>query len=238
MRGALAITTRELAAMFGRPLAYAVLALFLLLFALLTLWFDDVLTGGVASVRGPLGWASACLLLVVPALTMRAFAEEWRTGTWVVLGTLPLRPTEVVVGKWLAAVALLGVALALTVPWPIALTVLGDPDLATIATGYLGLWLAAGTLAAIGVAASAASDSQVVAFLATLAAGGLPWLIERALPFVPVRAVPIVEAVTLEAQLASLARGVVDARALALFAATTLVALRLAVHAVDRRRLR
>lgn len=233
MRGALAIARRELGSAFGRPLAYAVLALYLALFAVLTLWFDDVLTGGVASVRGPLGWASALLALVVPAVTMRSFAEE----AWPVVGTLPVPPLAIVVGKWLAAIALLGIALALTLPWPIAIAILGDPDPAPMVTGYLGLWLAASALAAVGVAASAWSDSQVVAFLVTLGAGGVPWLLARALPLVGARVAPLVEAFTVEGQLASLARGVVDVRALALFAAVVVVGLRLAVHALDRRRL-
>ncbi|MEZ4241262.1 MAG: hypothetical protein R3F59_34915 [Myxococcota bacterium] len=223
--------------MFGRPLAYAVLALFVLLFALLTLWFDDWLTAGVASLRRPLWWAAACMLLVVPAVTMRTFAEEWRSGTWVVLGTLPVSPLEVVLGKWLGAVGLLGVALALTLPWPAALLWLGQPDLGPILGGYLGLWGAAATLAAVGVAASAATDSQVVAFLATFALGAAPWVVSQALPLLGPAQVALVEAASLDRQLLPLFRGVIDARSLALFAALTAVALRVAVQAVERRRL-
>lgn len=223
--------------MFGRPLAYAVLALFVLLYALLTLWFDDWLTAGVASLRRPLGWAAACMLLVVPATTMRTFAEEWRTGTWVVLGTLPVTPLEVVLGKWLGAVGLVGVALALTLPWPVAMLWLGDPDLGPILVGYLGLWLAAAALSAVGVAASAATDSQVVAFLVTFTLGVVPWLVAQTLPLLPLWLVPAVEAASLDQQLLPWFRGVVDLRSLALFAAIGGIGLRGAVHAIERRRL-
>ena len=185
MHGLFSIAVREWRSMFGRPLAYAILALFVLLFALFTLWFDDWLVAGSASLRRPLYWASACLLLLVPAITMRTLSDEWRSGTWAVLGALPLGPSEIVVGKWLGAVGFVGVALALTLPWPIALFVLGDPDPGPIVLGYLGLWLGAGALAAVGVAASSLTESQVVAFLATLALGLVPWLVGQALPLVP-----------------------------------------------------
>ncbi|MEQ1503765.1 MAG: hypothetical protein ABMB14_16110 [Myxococcota bacterium] len=237
MRGGYAIAVRELGSVFGRPLGYAVLALFVIVYALLTLWFDDWLTGGVASLRGPVSWGSACLLFLVPAVTMRTFAEEWRSGTAVVLGALPIGPVEVVVGKWLGAVGVIGAALALTLPWPIALLALGDPDLGPLLAGYLGLWLAGAALAAVGVAASAATDSQVVAFLGAFTVGLVPWVVGRALPYVPVALVPAVEALTLDRQLDTLARGVVDLRSVALFAAVIAVGLRVAVHAVEARRL-
>lgn len=224
--------------MFGRPLAYAVLALFVLLFALFTLWFDDWLVAGSASLRRPLFWASACLLFLVPATTMRALSDEWRTGTWAVLGALPLGPTEIVLGKWLGAVGLAGVALALTVPWPIALFVLGDPDPGPIVLGYLGLWLGAAALAAVGIAMSALTDSQVVAFLATLALGLVPWLVGQALPLVPAGAVSIVQQLTFDYHYGNLARGVLDTRSLVAFLAATAVGLRVAVQVVERRRLR
>jgi ABC-2 type transport system permease protein len=236
MRGVTAIALRELSAAFGRPLAYAVLALFLATFALLSLWFDDFLSAGVASLRGPLLWLWTCLLFVAPAVTMRSFAEEWRSGTWSVVGALPLRPVEVVIGKWLGAVGLLTAALALTLPWPIALTLLGEPDLGTIAGGYLGTWLGAAALAAIGVAASAWTDSVVIAFLGAFLLGLVPWLLGFALPVVPLPLVPLVEALSFRTALDTLGRGILDSRAIVLFAGTAAVALRLAVHAVERRR--
>jgi ABC-2 type transport system permease protein len=235
-RGAWAIAGRELGAAFGRPLAYAVLALFVSTFALLSLWFDDFLTSGVATLRGPLLWLWTCLLFVAPAVAMRTFAEEWRSGTWSVVGALPLRPVEVVVGKWLGAVALLTAALALTLPWPVALVVLGEPDVGPIVGGYLGLWLGSAALAAIGVAASAWTDSVVIAFLGAFLAGLVPWLIGFALPVVPSPLVPLVEAVSFQTVLGTFSKGVIDSRGVVLLVAVTVVALRLAVHAVERRR--
>lgn len=238
MRGVLAIARKELGSAFGRPTAYAVLALFVLLFSLLTLWFDDVLLGGVASLRRPFFWAGTCLLVGVPALTMRTLAEEQRTGSWMLLGTLPVSTLEVVVGKWLGAVALVAVALALTLPWPVALAWLGDPDPGPILGGYLGLLLGGAALAAVGVAASAASESQVVAFLVALGLGVVPWLVGNALPLVPAEHVSWVRWLTFDFHFENLARGVLDTRSVVVAATTTAVALRLAVHALELRRLR
>lgn len=237
MQGVLSIAVREWRSMFGRPVAYAVLTLFVLLFSLLTLWFDDWLVAGSASLRRPLFWVWACLLFLVPATTMRALADEWRTGTWAVLGALPLGPLEVVLGKWLGAVGFVGIALALTLPWPIALFVLGDPDPGPALLGYLGLWLAAGALAAVGIAASAATDSQVVAFLVTFAVGLVPWLVGQALPLVAPGVVSLVEQATFDHHYGNLARGVLDTRSIVAFLAATAVGLRIAVHLVERRRL-
>lgn len=223
--------------MFGRPVAHAVLLLFVLLFSLLTLWFDDWLVAGSSSLRRPLFWASACLLFLVPATAMRTLADEHHTGTWAVLGALPLGPLEIVVGKWLGVVGFAAVALLLTLPSAVALLVLGDPDPAPIVLGYLAAWLGAAALAAAGIAASAGTDSQVVAFLVTFAIGLVPWLVGQALPLVPAGAVSVVEQLTFAHHQGNLARGVLDTRSLVAFVAATVVGLRVAVQLVERRRL-
>lgn len=237
VRSILAIAGRELSSAFGQPLAYAVLALFLASFALLTLGFDDLLTGGVASLRQPFFWLWGCLLFVAPAASMRTFADEWRSGTWSVLGALPLSVEEIVLGKWLAVYALLGCALALTLPWPVALLALGEPDVGPMVAGYVGLALGAAALAAIGVAASAATDSVVLAFLVAFVVGFGPWLAGFALPVLPPWLVPVVDALSLQAQFAHLERGVFDSGSALFFVAVTALALRIAVHAVHARRL-
>lgn len=235
--GTLAIARRELVAAFGRPLAWAVLALFVAVFALLTLWFDDLLLGRVASLRQPLFWLSVCLLFLVPATTMRSFAEEHREGTWQVLYALPLSPVAIVVGKWLGAVGVCCAALLLTVPWPFALVVLGDPDPGPMVGGYLGVLLGASALAAVGVAASALAESQVLAYLVSLTLAFVPWLVGRALPLVPAPAVPLVERFTFDHHFDALARGMLDLESVGFFLGVTAVALRVAVHRLEHGRL-
>jgi ABC-2 type transport system permease protein len=228
---------RELRSSFGRPATFGVLALFVGLFSLLTLWFDDWLLAGSATLRGPLWWLWACLLLVIPAITMRTFVEEHRSGTWSVLGTLPLGPAQVVLGKWSGVMAFVAVCFALTLPWPIALSWLGEAEPGPLLGGYLGVGLAAGALAAVGLAASASTESVVVAFLVPFVAGAVPWLVGRALPLVPFELVWLVEPLSFDHHFDDLARGVLDLRSVAVLLALTGVPLRVAAHLLERRRL-
>ncbi len=233
----MAILRRELLASFGHPLAYVALIVFIGLVALFTLWFDDVMVGGVASMRHPFRWMAGCLVVLAPAVTMRAVAEERRTGTLHVLATMPVTTTEIVLGKWLGAVTLVAVALGLTLTWPLALARLGDLDPGPVLAGYAGLLLAGAAMAAIGIAASAATDSQVVAFLVAASISGIPWLVGLALPLVPRELLPIVQYATFDYHFGNLAEGVVDSRSLVFFATVIGGGLRAAVHSLEVRRL-
>lgn len=230
-----AVFAREMRGFFAHPIAYAALTVFLGLLAGFSLWFDDVLLAGAASMRRPFSWMAACLVVLVPAVTMRLLAEERRAGTLQLLLTLPITAAEVVVGKWLAATALVAIALALTCPWPAALWMLGPLDWGPVAAGYLGLLLAGGAFAAIGTAASALSESQVVAFLASCCACLAPWAAGWALPALP--APDIVQYVTFTYHFSNLARGVIDTRSVVFFAAVAVCALRIAILALEHRRL-
>lgn len=232
-----AVLRREWLAAFGHPLAYVALAIFLGLFALFTLWFDDVLVGGVASMRRPFRWLGALLVLVASSVTMRAIAEERRTGTLHVLATMPLTSTEIVLGKWLAAVALVATALGLTFTWPLALAWHGDLDPGPVVAGYCGLLAAGSAMAAIGIAASAFTDSQVSAFLVSASVSGIPWLVGLALPLVPRAALPVVQYATFDYHFGNLAEGVLDTRSVVFFFTVTMLALRIAVHHLEARRL-
>jgi ABC-2 type transport system permease protein len=232
-----AIFRRELAGFFGHPLAYIVLTLFVLLLSVFTLWFDNLLATRVASMRGPFFWTAACFLFLVPAVTMRLVAEERRTGSLELLGTLPLTSTEIVVGKWLAAVALIAVGLGLTVSWPIALSMLGDLDWGPVIGGYVGLLLLGSAFAAIGTFTSALTENQVVAFLLSFAACLLPWAFGFFLSMVPGDLVPFVQYLTFEYHFTNLARGVLDSRSLIFYASVCVVGLRLAALVLEQRRL-
>lgn len=213
------------------------LSAFAAVLAVLALWFDDVLAGRVASMRRPFFWISTAFLFFVPAITMRLLAEERRSGTLHLLSTLPLRPAEIVVGKWLAAVVMVAVALGLTLGYPVALAMLGPLDPGPVIGGYLGLLLLGAALAAVGVATSAATDNQVIAFLLALALSVGPWLVGQALPLVPAGWVPLVQLFTFEYHFANLARGVLDTRSLVFFGGVIAVGLRAAVLTLEHRRL-
>ncbi|MBX2797270.1 MAG: ABC transporter permease [Myxococcales bacterium] len=238
MRAVPTIALRELSAASGRPQAGVILAVFVALLGVLSLWFDDPFEGGVASMRRPFAWMAVCLVLGVPAMTMGCIAQERRTGTLLLLQSLPISTASVVVGKWLATLAMVGLSLLLTLPWPIALMAYGEPELGPILGGYLGLLLAGGALAAVGVAASAVAETQVVAFLLASSVGVLAFGAGYALRFVPPGWVGLAQWFTFDHHFANLAGGVLDSRSVVFFASVTAWFLLLAVQVLELRRLR
>jgi ABC-2 type transport system permease protein len=237
VRNVAAVFRRELVGFFGQPLAYVALAIFLAMVAAFTLWFDDLLLSGVASMSIPFRWITVCFLFLVPATTMRSIAEERRTGSLEMIATLPMTPGELVVGKWLAAVVLVASALALTFGYPVALASLGTLDWGPVLGGYLGLLLVGASFASVGLAASSVTDAQVMAFLLAFVACLVPWLTTWFLPLVPGAWVPLVQYATIDYHYANLADGVLDSRSLVFFGALVLVMLRFAVTVLEHRRL-
>ena len=123
-----AIFKRELSSYFDSPLAYIVIPVFLVLVGGFSLYFQDLLSGGLATMRPVFFWSSVFMLLLIPAVTMRLFSEEHRLGSIELLVTLPVSEPAIVLGKFLAAFALVAVAIAMTLTYPITLMVLSDVD--------------------------------------------------------------------------------------------------------------
>jgi ABC-2 type transport system permease protein len=161
------IFKRELAGYFATPVAYVFIVVFLLLAGFFTFQLGDFYAdgNGQASLTGFFGWHPWLYLFLVPALSMRLWAEERKQGTIELLMTLPITLSEAVLGKFLAAWAFAGVALLLTFPMWITVNYLGDPDNGTILAGYIGSFLMAGGFLAIGSCVSALTKNQVIAFV-------------------------------------------------------------------------
>ncbi len=232
-----AIFRREVASYFGQPIAYIVLTLFVVLLAFPALFLQDVVLAGEASMRVPFFWTGVAFLFLVPALTMRLIAEERRTGSLEIVGTLPITPTALVLGKWLAAVAMVAVALLMTVSYPIALGSLGQLDPYTVLAGYLGMLLMGSAFAAVGLMASALTRYQVLSFLVAFALIAIPYALGYALDAVDVQYIGVVQYLTFEYHFANLARGVLDTRSFVFFGALMAVALRIAVMVLQVKRL-
>jgi ABC-2 type transport system permease protein len=232
-----AIFRRELSGLFGRPLAYIALTLFILLLGFVELGLNDLLLAGRASMRDPFFWIAAWFLFLLPAVTMGLIAEERRTGTLELLVTLPVTPTQIVVAKWLAAVAFTIVALALTASYPLALCFLGELDWGPVVGGYLGLLLLGATITAIGTATSAATPHQMVAFLVAFLLCVLPWLVGFALTRFPAASTPLIQYLTFEYHFSNLSRGVIDSRSLIFYGSIIFLSLRVAVLFLQQRRL-
>ncbi len=237
MRNVLAIFRRELSSYFDSPLAYIVVPAFLAIVGGFSLWFSDIFAAGVATMRTVFFWSAISYLLLIPAVTMRLFSEEKRTGSLELLVTMPVTEGEMVAGKFLAALSLMSLALVLTATYPLTLATLGDLDPGPVLGGYLGLFLLGAAFCAIGTAASASSSNQIVAFLGALLLCILHFATGFALSRVPAGILPVVQHLSFDYHFDSLARGVVDTRSLLFYGSVVALFLHLAVFSLQRRRL-
>ena len=165
MRNVWIIAKREAVAYFATPLAYVFIVIFLALSASLAFYIGGFMSRGQADLQPFFDYHPWLYLLLIPAISMRLWAEERKTGTIENLMTLPISTAEAVIGKFLAAWAFAGLALALTFPMWITVNVLGDPDNGVIVASYLGSLFMAGAFLAIGSCISALTRNQVIAFI-------------------------------------------------------------------------
>jgi ABC-2 type transport system permease protein len=165
MRNILIIAGRELAAYFATPVATVFIVIFLVLQGTLTFNLGNFFDRGQADLNPFFNFLPWVFLLLVPAITMRLWAEERRLGTIELLLTLPITQTQAVIAKFLAAWAFCAIALLLTFPIVLTVRYLGDPDMGVIWSGYLGALLIAGAYLSVGSAMSALTRNQVIAFV-------------------------------------------------------------------------
>ena len=169
MRPTLLVFRRELAAYFATPVAAVFLVVFLALSSGMTFLMSGFFERGQADLSGFFFWHPWLYLILMPAIAMRLWAEERRSGTIELLMTLPVSPWQIVLGKWLAAWVFAALALILTMPLWITVNVLGSPDNGVILASYLGSWLMAGAFLALAAAISGLTKSQVLAFIVATA---------------------------------------------------------------------
>ncbi|MCW5828001.1 MAG: ABC transporter permease subunit [Deltaproteobacteria bacterium] len=161
---------KEFSAYFNSPIAYVLLVVFLVFQGWWFFWFRPFFVIEAAEMREFFGILPFVFLFVIPAMSMRLWAEERRTGTIEVLLTLPLNDHEVILGKFLASVAFLAVALALTFPIYLVVSYVGSPDPGPIVASYLAALLVGAAYLSIGLFASALTKNQIVAFILALVA--------------------------------------------------------------------
>ena len=218
-----AIFRRELMGYFATPLAYVFIVIFLVLAGVLTFFVGNFFERGQADLQPFFTFHPWLYLVLIPALSMRLWAEERRSGTIELFLTLPIRLSEAVLGKFLAAWCFAGIALLLTFPFWITVNVLGDPDNGVILAGYLASWLMAGAVLAVGAAVSAVTKNQVIAFVVTaalvfvLAVAGTPVVLGLLQGWASSGFIRAVAGISLFAHFAAITRGVVDLRDLVYF---------------------
>ncbi len=165
MRNVWIIAKRELGAYFGTPLAYIFAVIFVALTGAFAFYVGNFFERGQADLVAFFSYHPWLYLLLVPAIAMRLWAEERKTGTIELLMTLPINTWEAILGKFLAAWGFIGIALLLTIPMWITVNYLGRPDNGVIFASYVGSFLMAGAFLAIGSCISALTKNQVIAFI-------------------------------------------------------------------------
>lgn len=223
MRNTLIIFRREFVSYFTTPLAYVFIVIFLVMAGMLTFFVGNFFGRGQADLQPFFAFHPWLYLVLIPALSMRLWAEERRSGTIELFLTLPIRMTEAVVGKFLAAWCFAGVALALTFPFWLTVNFLGHPDNGVILASYIGSWLMAGALLAVGAFISAATKNQVIAFVVTAAlafvftAAGSPAVLGALQGWAPQWLIDACAQLSFIAHFSSITRGVIDVRDVAYF---------------------
>lgn len=221
-----AVYRRELASYFATPLAYVFVVFFLLLASAFTFYLGGFYERGQADLVPFFNFHPWLYLFLVPAVAMRLWAEERRSGSIELLLTLPIRPGHAVLAKFLAAWSFVAFALALTFPIWITVNWLGQPDNGAIVTGYVGSLLLAGGFLAVGSAVSAATRSQVIAFILTvvvcflLLLAGFPLVLDVFRGWAPAGVVDAIASLSFLAHYESIAKGVLDLRDLLYFGMT------------------
>ena len=219
----LVICRREFGGYFATPLAYVFIVIFLVLAGILTFFVGDFFERGQADLQSFFTFHPWLYLVLIPAVSMRLWSEERKSGTIELFLTLPIRLSEAVLGKFLAAWLFVGIALALTFPFWLTVQFLGDPDNGVILASYIGSWLMAGAILAMGAALSAATKNQVIAFVVTaslvfvLIAAGTPTVLGLFQGWAPEGLIRAVAATSLFGHFTAITSGVLDLRDLVYF---------------------
>lgn len=239
MQGIFLVTGRELRSYFVTPIAYIFILVFLVMAGVFTFYIDDFFGRGQADLQAFFIYHPWLYLFLIPAIAMRLWAEERKSGTLELLLTLPISLTQSVVGKFLAAWLFSGLALALTATIWWTVNFLGDPDNGAIITAYLGSWLMAGAYLAIGSCVSALTKNQVVAFIMTLVVcllftfSGSPTVLQAVAKILPATGVDIVASLSFITHFEALSKGVIDIRDIIYFVAFIVAWLAATVVVID-----
>jgi ABC-2 type transport system permease protein len=238
MNQTVAIIRKELSGYFGSPMALIFVGVFLAATLFTFFWVETFFARGVADVRPMFSWMPLLLIFLLAALTMRQWSEEQRSGSLEILLTLPAHPLKLVLGKFLAVMALVAISLALTLPLPITVGLMGNLDWGPVWGGYLAALLLAAAYAAIGLFVSSNTDNQIVALILTALIGGLLYLAGSSgvTDFMGDTPAEILRAFGSGSRFASIERGVIDLRDLVYYLSLTIFFLTLNVVSLDSKR--
>ncbi|MCS6914256.1 MAG: ABC transporter permease subunit [Myxococcales bacterium] len=238
MRNITTIARRELGAYFNSPIAYVVVAVFLLLSALL--FFNALFIQGQAELRELFNgfWTTLLVAIVGPAISMRLLAEEKQNDTLELLLTMPVTDWQVVLGKYLAALGLFAFAMAMMALFGVSVRLLGPLDLGPALSGFLGLFFTAAAYIAVGLMTSSFTKNQIVAFILGVLICLSLWLIGKVVPVFPPWLQPTLDWLGADSHINNLARGVIDTRDLLYYATIIFSCLLITQTTLESRRWR
>ena len=219
----ISIFRREFSGYFSTPIAYVFIVIFLFMNGVFTFFMGDLFARGQADLEPFFTWHPWLYLFLIPALSMRLWAEERRSGTVELLMTLPVTVWQAVLAKYLAAWAFTGIALILTFPVWVTVNYLGNPDNGVVVAAYLGSFLMAGAYLAIGSCISSLTKNQVIAFVITavvcflFTVTGLPMITNLFANWAPQVIVETVTSLSFISNFQDLSRGAIDLRNLVYF---------------------
>ncbi len=238
MRQILALARKELDGYFSSLMALIFVGVFLAVTLFTFFWVADFWARGLADIRPLFRWIPLLMVFLVAALTMRQWSEEQQTGTLEILLTMPVRLAQLVLGKFIAVLALVAVALALTLFLPLTISTLGDLDWGPVVGGYLAAILMAAAYVAIGLFISSRTDNQIVALIVTvLVAGALHMLGEPAITgLFGSRTGEWLRSLSTSGRFQSIERGVIDLHDLLYYVSLTAIFLGLNILSLTARR--
>lgn len=258
MRNALLILNKELKSYFASPVAYVVIAIFMLITGYLfyglfayfsTLSFqsqvdptlarqENLLNVTEAVIRPLFGIVSMIMLIMMPMLTMRLFAEEKKSGTIELLLTYPITDFEVLLGKFLACVAVLVVMLGLSFVFPALVMAFGEPEIGPIITGYIGLLLLGASFISFGIFASSLTENQIVAATISFGVLFLFWMLSMSAALVGPGLAGIINYISITHHIEAFAKGVVDTEDVLFYLMLNLLFLFLTLRMLESKRWR
>jgi len=209
------IFKREFASFFYTPIAYIFIAIFLMLSGLLTFMFGGFYERGQADLLSFFNFHPWLYLFLVPAIAMRSWSEERKSGSIELIMTLPFTTMQIMLGKFFAAWAILGLCLILTFPLWLTLNYLGNPDNGVIIAAYTGSWLMSGAFLAVGLCMSACTRNQIVAFISAVVVCflfvlvGSPLVIDMFQSWAPNTVVDTIAALSFLSHFQNMAKGVI-----------------------------
>ncbi len=223
MLQAVPIFKREFRSYFVSPIAYIVIAIFLLV----TGWFffTTFFLVGQANLRNFFALLPIIFSFVIPAITMRLISEELNIGSYEVLLTMPVTLTDVVVGKFLAAVAFVIALLIPTMAYPVTVMALGQLDWGPVAGGYIGAVLLGAAFSAIGLFASALTRNQIIAFIVAMAVCITLTLIDKMLFFLPRSMLGVLAYLGADFHFQNISKGIIDSRDIIYFLSVGFISL-------------